>query len=74
MTTKDDKPEAEQAAAEAKERAEQALVDEAKGLLKTGFGREQVAQQLSAKHTMTVDAVTAILDRDLPPDEAKSAG
>lgn len=62
--TDDIKKTTEDAAAEAKKAAEQQLIDEGKALTAKGFSKEQVAQQLSSKHAITVAEVDALLSRD----------
>jgi hypothetical protein len=43
-----------------------AFLSDAKRLAAQGFGKAQIAQQLSAKHAITVADATALLDKEDP--------
>lgn len=73
--TESEKPKDDAEHVDVKEQKEQALLAEASRLRTTGFNNEQIAQQMSAKYTMTVDEVTALLAKhaDDKPAEPKPA-
>jgi hypothetical protein len=50
--------------AEAKQQREQAIKDEAKPLLAKGFSKEQIGQQLAAKHGTSAAEIAALLEQD----------
>jgi len=68
-----EKPEGEAEHVDPKEQKEHALLAEAARLRTTGFNNEQIAQQMSAKYTMTVDEVTALLAKHADDPKAKPA-
>jgi len=58
-----DKPKDDAEHVDIKEQKEQALLAEAARLRATGFNNEQIAQQMSAKYSMTLAEVTALFDK-----------
>jgi len=54
---------------DAKKQQNERLLSESKALTGQGFNKQQIAQQLSSKHQMTVADVTAILDQNKEDDK-----
>jgi hypothetical protein len=54
-----------------KQQKNERLMAEAKQLSGQGFSKEQIAQQLGAKHAMPAAEVTAVIDQDQDKDDKK---
>jgi len=49
---------------EAAKQKNEKLLSESKALTSQGFNKQQIAQQLSSKHQMTVAEVSAVIDKE----------